>query len=51
MHAPGSVVMLASLYYEPLWVFYRDAVLLDQLNELRGKRIAVGSEGRACGCS
>ena len=44
MHSPGNVVMLAALYYEPLWVFYRDAASLDQLNELRGKRIAVGSE-------
>jgi len=45
MHAPVNVVMLASLYYEPLWVFHRDAATLDNLNELRGKRIAVGSEG------
>jgi TRAP transporter TAXI family solute receptor len=43
---PGNVVMLTSLYYEPLWVFYRDAASLDQLNELRGKRIAVGNEGQ-----
>ena len=36
--------MLASLYYEPLWVFYRSEDV-SQLNELRGKRIAVGAEG------
>ena len=46
IHAPGNVAMLASLYYEPLWIFYRDAAALDQLNELRGKRIAVGSDGQ-----
>src|SRR6188768_4251949 len=34
MHAPVNVVMLASLYYEPLWVFHRDAATLDNLNEL-----------------
>jgi len=39
------LVMLASLYYEPLWIFYRDERALKQLNELRGKRIAVGVPG------
>jgi TRAP transporter TAXI family solute receptor len=40
-----GLVMLASLYYEPLWIFYRDATTLSKLNELRGKRIAIGTEG------
>ncbi len=40
-----DVVMLASLYYEPLWIFYRDAKTLDQINQLDGKRIAVGTPG------
>jgi TRAP transporter TAXI family solute receptor len=37
--------MLASLYYEPLWVFYRNPVALTQINQLQGKRLAVGSPG------
>lgn len=36
---------LGSLYYEPLWLFYRDQGELGQLSQLRGKRIAVGPEG------
>jgi TRAP transporter TAXI family solute receptor len=43
--AAAKVEMLASLYYEPLWVFYRDAKVLSQLNDLRGKRIAIGAPG------
>ena len=43
--AADALVMLASLYYEPLWVFYRDSGTLSQLNDLRGKRIAVGAPG------
>jgi TRAP-type uncharacterized transport system substrate-binding protein len=39
----GNVVMLASLYYEPLWVFYRGADNVTQLDALRGRRIAVGA--------
>jgi TRAP transporter TAXI family solute receptor len=39
------LVMLASLYYEPLWIFYRDAATLSQVNQLQGKRIAVGVAG------
>jgi len=39
------VVMLASLYYEPMWVFYRAADTLEYLNQFRGHRISVGSEG------
>ena len=43
--AAAKIEMLASLYYEPLWVFYRDAKVLSQLNDLRGKRIAIGAPG------
>lgn len=35
---------LGSVYYEPVWVFYRGATL-DKLHQLAGKRIAVGAEG------
>ncbi len=37
--------MLATLYYEPLWVFHRGGVEIDQLNNLLFKRIAVGLAG------
>src|SRR5204863_5666855 len=37
--------MLMALYYEPLWIFYRDAATLTRLDELRGKRVAIGSPG------
>jgi TRAP-type uncharacterized transport system substrate-binding protein len=41
----GELVMLMALYYEPLWIFYRDPATLTQLDELRYKRVAVGSPG------
>jgi TRAP transporter TAXI family solute receptor len=43
--AADDLVMLASLYYEPLWVFYRGAETFSQINELRGKRLAIGIPG------
>lgn len=42
--APG-LVSLGSLYYEPLWVFYRGNVVLARLSQLKGKRVAIGPEG------
>jgi TRAP transporter TAXI family solute receptor len=36
---------LASLYFEPLWVFSRSAPGPTDLRELRGRRLAVGPEG------
>jgi len=38
--------MLAALYYEPLWVFYRSDEVLSQLDQLRYKRIAIGTPGQ-----
>jgi TRAP transporter TAXI family solute receptor len=35
---------LASLYFEPLWVFYHRGEKIKRLPDLRGKRIAVGPE-------
>jgi TRAP-type uncharacterized transport system substrate-binding protein len=46
--APDDVVMIASLYFEPLWVFYngtRRPVRLTQLTQLAGKRIGAGAPG------
>jgi TRAP transporter TAXI family solute receptor len=42
---PAGLVSLGSLYYEPLWVFYRDKSPLDRLSQLEGKRISIGPEG------
>ncbi len=36
---------LGSVFYEPVWVFYRGDKTLTRLTELRGKRIAIGQEG------
>jgi hypothetical protein len=36
---------LASLYFEPLWVFHRAEMPVNRLSDFRGKRIAVGPEG------
>jgi uncharacterized protein len=36
---------LASLFYEPLWVFHRNELQIEYLFDLRGKRLAVGEEG------
>lgn len=40
-----SLVSLASLYFEPLWVFSRVNPGPTDLRELRGRRLAVGPEG------
>ncbi len=46
------LMSLGGLYQEPLWIFYRASLArqvksgrLDQLSQLRGKRIAVGAPG------
>jgi TRAP transporter TAXI family solute receptor len=36
---------LASLFLEPIWVFYRKDVSINRLADLRGKRVAVGPPG------
>ena len=41
----AGLVSLASLYYEPLWVFYRGLESLERLPELSGSTVAVGPEG------
>jgi len=35
---------LASLFYEPLWVFHRKELTVNYLFDLRGKRIAIGEK-------
>ena len=41
----ANLVSLGSLTYTPLWVFYRGDETLDDLSQLRGKRIVVGPKG------
>lgn len=41
----STLFSLGYLYYEPLWVFYRNEREWDRLTQLRGRRIAVGAEG------
>ncbi|MCG2576400.1 TAXI family TRAP transporter solute-binding subunit [Dechloromonas sp. XY25] len=41
----SGLLSLGSLFYEPVWVFYRGDHDLTRLTDLRGKRIAIGQEG------
>ncbi|NTV69966.1 MAG: TAXI family TRAP transporter solute-binding subunit [Azonexaceae bacterium] len=45
----SGLLSLGSLFYEPVWVFYRgdtgNGKELTRLTELKGKRIAIGQEG------
>ncbi|QEG41135.1 TAXI family TRAP transporter solute-binding subunit [Roseimaritima ulvae] len=41
----GNIEALASLYFEPVWVFYRGDETLADLRELSDMRIAVGLAG------
>lgn len=42
--APG-LMSLASLYYEPVWLFHRGDRPIARLTELRGRHISIGPEG------
>lgn len=42
---PSNIVSLGSVFYAPLWVFYRGGETLDDLSQLRGKRVSIGPEG------
>ena len=41
----SGLLSLGSMFYEPVWVFYRGERDLTRLTDLRGKRIAIGQEG------
>ncbi|MBS1143608.1 MAG: family transporter solute-binding subunit [Proteobacteria bacterium] len=41
----SGLLSLGSVFYEPVWVFYRGDKVLTRLTELKGKRIAIGQEG------
>jgi TRAP-type uncharacterized transport system substrate-binding protein len=40
-----NLVSLGAIGYAPLWVFYRSEGTLNDLSELKGKRVAIGPEG------
>ena len=40
-----ELVSLGSVFYEPLFVLYRNATPIDRLSQLAGKRLAIGGEG------
>ena len=40
-----NLMSLGSLTYTPLWVFYRGEETLDDLSQLRGRRIVIGPKG------
>ena len=41
----NNVRMIASLYYVPMWIFYRSSVTLNHVNELRNHPVAIGVSG------
>jgi TRAP transporter TAXI family solute receptor len=41
----ANIESLGSIFYTPLWVFYRGEETLDDLSQLQGKRISIGLEG------
>ena len=43
--AKPELEALASLFFEPLWVFYRQEIVVDHLRDLEGLRVAVGAKG------
>ena len=41
----SRLLSLGSVFFEPVWVFYRGDRRFDRLTDLKGKRIAIGQEG------
>jgi TRAP-type uncharacterized transport system substrate-binding protein len=41
----NNVRMIASLYYVPMWIFYRSTITLNHVNELRNHPVAIGVSG------
>lgn len=39
------LVSLGSLFYEPIWLFYRGKVTIEHISALRGQRLAIGRAG------
>ena len=45
-HSP-ELMSLGTLFYEPLWLFYRGITLTARLKTLHGRKISIGPEGSA----
>ena len=43
--AEDRLQAVCSVYFEPLWVFYRGEEVMDTLAQLKGKRLAIGVPG------
>jgi TRAP-type uncharacterized transport system substrate-binding protein len=41
----GHLMSLGSLFFEPLWIFYRNGLAIQRTSDMRGLRIAIGKEG------
>ena len=41
----SQLLSLGSVFFEPVWVFYRGDRRIDRLTDLKGKHIAIGQEG------
>src|SRR5215471_12927150 len=40
-----NLVSLGSVFYEPLWLFYRRGLQVEGLHDLRGRKVSIGPEG------
>ena len=40
-----DVVALGSMYLEPLWLFLREGLSIEDIGDLKGRRIGIGAEG------
>jgi TRAP transporter TAXI family solute receptor len=43
--AAPDLASIGAMYYEPVWVFYREGLALGRLADIKSKRIALGPEG------
>lgn len=43
--AEAGLLSLGSLYFEPIWLFYRKGLSISRLTDLQGKSVAIGAEG------
>ena len=41
----NGLVSIGRMFYEPLWIFYKSTETLERIAQLKGLKIAVGSEG------
>ncbi|RXJ59999.1 TAXI family TRAP transporter solute-binding subunit [Candidatus Marinarcus aquaticus] len=41
----NNLLSMASLFYEPLWVFYNDDLSVKYLTDLKNKKVSIGEKG------